>query len=395
LKLGLVLWLSWGCVERARGRTEEEEREVRHWVSKTPPAPAHPIHATFDGKIELVGYEVSPAILTPGRAAKVVWYWKTIRPLGEEGWRLFTHLHEGGGAAKENFDDEGTIRRLYPPSDWKAGEYIRDEQRFELPEDWGAREALFYVGIWRDDVRLKISSGPHDSEDRVPVRVPTTAAAPVPLPRLRVPKATGALTADGALDEADWSRAAQSGPFVNTMTGRRLPFRTEARVLWTAEALWVGFDCEDHDLHSEFKNRDDTLWEADAVEVFLDPGGDGRDYYEIQVSPRNVLFDSHLPRYRKNQNGWQSHVRTGVRLDGTLDDEEEDRGWTAEMEIPWADLADVPAPLHSPPIAGDVWRANLFRMEWRDGSIRGAGWSPPKKPDFHTLDRFGEWELVP
>jgi hypothetical protein len=392
--IGVVLLVAAGCVERSRGRTEEEEREVRRSVTSTAPAPAHALGASFDGKIELLGYDVAPEILTPGRAAKVTWYWKCVRPLDEDGWRLFTHLSEGTGAARENFDEEGTIRRLYPPSEWKAGEYVKDEQRVELPEDWAAHEAVFSVGVWRDEERLAVKSGPHDAENRVPVRVPTTARAPAPLPRLRIPKAAGPLALDGNLDEADWARAARTGPFVNTMTGRRLPFSTEAHVLWTSDAIWIGFDCEDHDLHSPFEKRDDHLWEADAVEVFLDPGGDGRNYYEIQVSPKNVLFDSRLPRYRQNQNDWQSHTRTGVHVDGTLDDDEEDRGWRAEMSIPWSDLTDVPAPLHSPPVAGDVWRANLFRMEWRDESIRGAGWSPPKKPDFHTLDRFGEWEWV-
>jgi len=390
----VVALLALGCVERGRERTAEEAREVRRQVSKTAPSPAHLVGANFGGKIELLGYDVEPEKLAAGKAVKIVWHWKSTRRLGEDGWGIFTHLHDGEGAARENLDGEGIVRRLYPPSDWKPGEYIRDEQRFDLPDGWDSEEALFYLGLWRGEDRMGVTSGPHDSQDRVPIRIPTTAQ-PAALPRLRVPRIEEELEADGALDEPAWRRAARSGAFVNTMTGRRLAFRTEARVLWTTDALWVGFDSGDRDLHSTFQNRDDSLWEQDAVEVFLDPGGDGRDYYELQVSPRNVVFDSLLPRYRRNRNEWNSNMETGVRLDGTLNtdegDETRDRGWTAEMRIPWSDLTHAPS---SPPAVGDVWRANLFRMEWHEGAVSGAAWSPPRRPDFHTLARFGEWEFV-
>ena len=38
--------------------------------------------------------------------------------------------------------------------------------------------------------------------------------------------------------------------------------------------------------------RDDTLWKSDVVEVYLDPGGDTKDYVELQFNPKNAIFDA-------------------------------------------------------------------------------------------------------
>src|SRR5207344_3346618 len=44
-----------------------------------------------------------------------------------------------------------------------------------------------------------------------------------------------------------------------------------------------------------------------------------------------------------------------------------------------------------PPLAGDVWRVNMYRMDVPQGKPQQAsGWSPPMVGDFHALDKFGE-----
>ncbi len=37
--------------------------------------------------------------------------------------------------------------------------------------------------------------------------------------------------------------------------------------------------------------RDEHLWEEEVVEIFLDPNRSGRDYYELEISPANVVCD--------------------------------------------------------------------------------------------------------
>ena len=46
------------------------------------------------------------------------------------------------------------------------------------------------------------------------------------------------------------------------------------------------FAAEDPDVHSDFVNQDDHLWEQDVIEVFIDADGNRRGYIELQVNPR-------------------------------------------------------------------------------------------------------------
>lgn len=69
------------------------------------------------------------------------------------------------------------------------------------------------------------------------------------------------------------------------------PPRTTIRLLWDESFLYIRFLCEDREQYVVREGRDAKLYEGDVVEVFLDPAGTARDYFELQVSPRNDLLD--------------------------------------------------------------------------------------------------------
>ncbi len=50
------------------------------------------------------------------------------------------------------------------------------------------------------------------------------------------------------------------------------------------------FDVKDEDILSPFTQDNEDIWQADAVEVFLSPDGDLKNYKEIEVSPFGVRF---------------------------------------------------------------------------------------------------------
>jgi hypothetical protein len=81
-------------------------------------------------------------------------------------------------------------------------------------------------------------------------------------------------------------------------------------------------------------------------------------------------------------------MKTAVKVRGTLDDaSDRDQGWTVEMQIPFARLAEVP---HVPPQKGDRWRFNLYRLEHHGRrTVEGQAFSPLFVGDFHALPRFG------
>ena len=67
---------------------------------------------------------------------------------------------------------------------------------------------------------------------------------------------------------------------------------TTARMCWDDKRLYVAFDCADKDILATMTKRDELLFHEEVVEVFLEPSGDLKRYFEIEVSPRNVIFDA-------------------------------------------------------------------------------------------------------
>jgi hypothetical protein len=250
-------------------------------------------------------------------------------------------------------------------------------------------------------IALSACSTPDRKDDSR--RSPPPAPEP-PVPELAVPYiARGehkSMMIDGDLSEMQWSQAAGIETFVEPGTGAAINPRSvngDALLFWDDSALHVAITVKDRDVRGGFPADavDPHLWERDTVEVMLDPDGDGdnRDYYEIQVNPQNLVFDSQFDGYNAprtepggpfGHEAWQSAIKSGVVVHGTLDDPtDEDHGYTVEMAIPWASLSKAKV---TPPRAGDTWRANFYAME----DNGGAAWSPIlNKGNFHRASRFG------
>lgn len=193
---------------------------------------------------------------------------------------------------------------------------------------------------------------------------------------------------DGALDDLAW-RAAEEVVLGNSFDGSRTAVRTTARLVHDGHHLYVAFACEDRDIFSTFTERDQPLYTQEVVEIFLDADGDGATYNELQVSPRNVLFDAFFPARRQGMDtSWNPSVESAVVVRGTVnDDTDRDEGWTVELKIP---IAELHPPPQVPVAPGEAWRFNLYRLEVR-GVPRpeGHAFSPLFANDFHHLPRFG------
>jgi hypothetical protein len=247
---------------------------------------------------------------------------------------------------------------------------------------------------------LAACSRPADEERLSPSVAAGRGRGDVPL--LKVPRrsSTDAVTIDGDLGDEAWKRAARAGPFVNAGTGEPdpgSPVQGSALLLWDDAFLYVGFDVGDRDVRGGFPAgaEDPHLWERDTTEIMLDPDGDGDnvDYYEIQINPQNLVFDSRFDRYNAPRGGpngpfgresWRSGVTSAVVVQGTIDDtSSEDGGYVVEAKIPWASFDRAE---RAPPRPGDTWRANFYAME----DNGGVAWSPILgQGNFHRASRFG------
>lgn len=179
-------------------------------------------------------------------------------------------------------------------------------------------------------------------------------------------------------------------PLLDAETG--LAPRQATRVTLRADArtLSVRFDCIDPDPWSSFRQRDEPLWQEEAVEVFLAPSAATlRRYVELEVSPVGVLFDAVIDN------------PTGLRRDLVADTSWDGPGlvwaaglapggWWATLEIPWATVLGALG--HEGPNPQD-WRANFYRIDRpRDGSpaeFSAAAAALVTPADFHRPECFG------
>jgi hypothetical protein len=201
-----------------------------------------------------------------------------------------------------------------------------------------------------------------------------------------VHRVQGTVEVDGILAEAAWNRAAEAGPLVRSLDGRPAGASTTVRMLWDDQFLYVAFQCEDPNVGGAFFKDDEPLYTSNVVEIFLNPSGDLRHYAEIELAPTNALFDASFTGPREGmQLSWSSGAKHAVHVDGTLNNPSDiDRGWTAELAIPFAGLPGAPHPKR-----GDAWRFNVYRLRQGPGQPdEGQALSPPLRPDFHAVDRF-------
>ncbi|MGQ9736944.1 MAG: carbohydrate-binding family 9-like protein [Armatimonadota bacterium] len=226
---------------------------------------------------------------------------------------------------------------------------------------------------------------------------------PPPPSQVVVPQTSAPPIIDGKLDDVAWQNAATvelkwrfnpaNAPALIALTPT---VRTTARLLWDKQYLYVGFECEDPDVWSDYTQRDAYVWEGEAVEVYLDPSGKGQNYKEIDLNPLGALIDLNTPEAKDGDPGdveqnarWNAvGLRWATSISGTPNDRSDrDTGWTAELAIPLNEILSGDGKVY----VGDTWRAQFYRIErpkdTTDATAEFLAWSPTDT--FHRPDRFG------
>ena len=168
--------------------------------------------------------------------------------------------------------------------------------------------------------------------------------------------------------------------------------QTQVKTCYDDNTLYFFFVCNDPDIWTSFTQRDEHLWENDAVEIFIDVDDVPETYVEIEVSPANILFDSYIvdpvhidvPKTALfNLKG----IRTAVVVSGTLNDrDDQDNYWTVEIAIPFADLTNEN--IKEVTTATEI-RINFYRLDENQGRERMSyAWSPTSGR-FHKPAYFG------
>lgn len=396
--------------------TKEQHDQISGSVLTEAPTPQVEANVILDGKIRLIGFDVNKTALKAGESFDVIWYWEALEDLGGD-WKIFVHLEAPG--KKRTVHDHQGVGELLPLKKWKAGQIIKDEQRIRVAKDFPNGVVKLHVGVfderaWAErqqnvrmkvmnpaDVKVKVDKDSRIEAATIKVSGGKAAAKTAPAdgkPRRFTAFKPGTLPViDGKLDDAIWRQVRPTKPFV-TPDGRPLDPRqlTQVRVLWDDKNLYVGATLRDDDIYNDKTGRDTTLWEQDVLEIYLDPGSDGKDYVEIQIAPTGEIFDAHFSTHRKPE--WPEAAKkltlsgmvVKLELDGSVNargDGVTDRRWSVEAAIPFAELPGV----DGPPADGTEWAANFYRIDGKTPSRGGfmGAWAPAGG-DFHNTKRFGK-----
>ena len=173
--------------------------------------------------------------------------------------------------------------------------------------------------------------------------------------------------------------------------GKPVPnYRTAVRSRWTKENLYLLYACPYDELY--LKPSPNTvaetneLWKWDVAELFIGSNFENiRRYKEFEVSPQgewiDLDIDLALPHPEVGWT-WNSGFQVAARIDRKT------KVWYAAMRIPFSALDQ------RTPSVGEIFRANLFRIQGGPNQRILISWKAPMSGTFHTPERFGTLELV-
>ena len=185
---------------------------------------------------------------------------------------------------------------------------------------------------------------------------------------------------DGKLDEAPWQKASPAGDFIiyNPHNGMPSKFRTEVRLLYDDDALYIGaimYDSYPDSIFTQLGQRDAGDINADHFWIEISPFNDGLNGEMFKVSASNVQIDNKMSTADSwmHRDSWDAvwHSNTSIS----------DEGWIAEMKIPYSAL-------RFPRSASQLWGINFWREVRRNRET--SSWNFVTKEFGSPISHMGE-----
>jgi hypothetical protein len=169
---------------------------------------------------------------------------------------------------------------------------------------------------------------------------------------------------DGRLDEPAWTRAEAAGDFVqiDPDNGQPATERTEVRILFHADALYIGITCYDSDPDGWIayqRRRDEGLPSDDKIQMTIDTFQDARTGYFFEMNPLGSMADALIDKNGENR-AWDGVWNARARRS--------EIGWTLEIELPFRTFNFNPG--------SDAWGINFQRtVQRKNESSIWSGWA--------------------
>lgn len=219
---------------------------------------------------------------------------------------------------------------------------------------------------------------------------------------------------DGLDDEDSWKKAKETENFTD-ISGYDSPvprYRTRVKMLWDDKYLYIFAKMEEPHIWANLHKHDEIVFHDNDFEVFIDPRGEGHNYFEIETNALGTVFDLALekpyraPRRTFVQFQWNCPgLKLATHCEGKINDPNRiDKGWTVEMAVPREAIASE---FDNYLKAGSWLRIDFSRVEWKyqldqngkydrkrdaKGNILPEDnwvWTPTGKINMHMPERWG------
>lgn len=190
-----LLCVAAGCAQpkalEGEGEKPELGPELKALVLESAPTDiAKPLYLDFNGKAELLGYELEPStVAAPGSKLSLKLYWRSTGKLAG-GYVPFTELVAGNGKRFE-VGGGGPVRQgLLAPGNWEAGKVYIDEQDITVPAELDSSRFSIVVGLKTAPIAPEEPAEPEKKDAKAADKTPEGAFGAVYLSVLSGPADT-------------------------------------------------------------------------------------------------------------------------------------------------------------------------------------------------------------
>ncbi len=204
---------------------------------------------------------------------------------------------------------------------------------------------------------------------------PAPAATERPRPVALATRLDGDIRIDGKLDDSAWASAPAYQEFMqlDPDEGQAGSEKTELRVMYDGAALYLGlrmYDSEPAGIRSRLARRDEPIFGADLVEVYLDTYLDRLTGFVFRITPAGAIRDAAWLAPGSGGYGqdgsWDAVWESGATIDSA--------GWSAEMRIPFSQLR------YNTGAADTTWGIQVRRDIARKGETMLFAFTPKRLP---------------
>ena len=192
------------------------------------------------------------------------------------------------------------------------------------------------------------------------------------------------ISLDGQLEETVWKDTSKI--YLHPYKGNPEELKTVDTLVYALKDennLYFAFHCEEPMLtdmdFSQRENDDKDIWKDSSIELFLNPSGDHKNYYQFLINPAGSMSDNKSQKIGMNNvTDWEWNS------DATVKTSVGDNAWRVEIAIPLRNLGEFQE-------TGFPVNFNRNRvLEKGNDHVILYTWSPFLKYGFHDLQNFGK-----